>query len=39
MESEPAARMNELAKAHAALKAEDVLRLRLLTVEERSAVD
>ncbi len=38
MESEDATKMNELAKAHAARKADDLLRLRSLSMAQRSAL-
>jgi hypothetical protein len=38
MEIEAAAKMNELAKAHAALKADDLVRLRSLSMRERSTL-
>ncbi|MGO8747400.1 MAG: hypothetical protein ACLQNE_15560 [Thermoguttaceae bacterium] len=38
MGSVPAAKMNELVGAHAALKADDLLRLRSLSMAQRSAL-
>jgi hypothetical protein len=38
MKTDPAAAMNDLLEAHAALTAEDILRLRSLTMRERSAL-
>ena len=38
MEIEAAAKMNDVAGAHAALKADDLVRLRALSMEERSAL-
>ena len=38
MESEDAAKMDDLARSHAALKADDLLRLRSLSMRERSAL-
>jgi hypothetical protein len=38
MKQEPAEAINDLAKAHADLKADDLLRLRALSMAERSAL-